>query len=262
MICPSPISIPRPSGLGNYDRITVPCQKCHVCLTNLRNDWTIRLIEESKNNLITKFITLTYEANKENLSKRDVQLFIKKLRHKYKFRYFLVGEYGSNTHRPHYHMLLFTSDNVNVDVITRTWDHGFIQVADVNDARIHYITKYHVLKNNDSKKEVKSFCLISKKPPIGYSYIKKFNKFHKQSVENRTYYQRYEYKMKLPRFYKNKIYNHLEHEKIKEIQQDRIDKLFEKRFNRQGRMTFKLIQEENELNQIKFKFKNSKNETI
>ena len=60
------------------------------------------------------FITLTY--NDENLpnppvvSKREAQLFIKRLRkllYPKLFRYYIVGEYGDKSNRPHYHALLF-----------------------------------------------------------------------------------------------------------------------------------------------------------
>lgn len=57
------------------------------------------------------------------LCKRDVQLFLKRLR-KYVFkntqerlRYFLCGEYGPQTFRPHYHFLLFFSDERTYDLL-------------------------------------------------------------------------------------------------------------------------------------------------
>lgn len=63
------------------------------------------------------FVTLTY--NNESLPEhgtlelRDVQLFLKRLRKRFNhgphnpLRYFLGGEYGGDTGRPHYHSLLF-----------------------------------------------------------------------------------------------------------------------------------------------------------
>lgn len=57
------------------------------------------------------------------LSKRDVQLFLKRLR-KYvykntreRLRYFIVGEYGPKTYRPHYHLLLFFSSDKTYELL-------------------------------------------------------------------------------------------------------------------------------------------------
>lgn len=63
------------------------------------------------------FITLTYDERhvrrtadgRLSLRFKDVQLYLKKLRKaKYYAKYICVGEYGSQTQRPHYHMLLWT----------------------------------------------------------------------------------------------------------------------------------------------------------
>lgn len=63
------------------------------------------------------FITLTYnekyvrrlDDGRLSLRFRDVQLFLKRLRRaKHYAKYICVGEYGGQTQRPHYHMLLWT----------------------------------------------------------------------------------------------------------------------------------------------------------
>ncbi len=69
---------------------------------------------ESLSHLQSCFVTLTY--NNENwpykgqVSGRDTQLWIKRLRKKFsarKIRYYAVGEYGDKNGRPHYHFILF-----------------------------------------------------------------------------------------------------------------------------------------------------------
>ena len=48
------------------------------------------------------------------LRKRDLQLFIKNLRSylpEYEIRYFASGEYGPETFRPHFHLLLYVNDS-------------------------------------------------------------------------------------------------------------------------------------------------------
>ena len=73
-----------------------------------------RIILEASLYKENAFVTLTYDEahlpENGSLVPRDPQLFLKKLRKAYephKLRYFLVGEYGDETHRPHYHLALF-----------------------------------------------------------------------------------------------------------------------------------------------------------
>lgn len=95
----------------------VPCGKCAFCLTNRRSQWMFRIHYEMKNqNVPGYFMTLTYDEKHVrrvggmlSLRFRDIQLYLKRLRKaKFYAKYICVGEYGSNTNRPHYHMLLWT----------------------------------------------------------------------------------------------------------------------------------------------------------
>lgn len=97
---------------------TVPCSKCAFCLQNKRSQWMFRIYYEMHHQQYPGwFLTLTYDerhvrrtaSGRLSLRFKDVQLFLKKLRKaKYYAKYICVGEYGSETHRPHYHMLLWT----------------------------------------------------------------------------------------------------------------------------------------------------------
>lgn len=91
---------------------------------------------------LSYFVTLTYApaflpAN--GVCKRDVQLFLKRLRitleRKFNippFRYCVFSEYGKDTHRAHYHMILFGVDlgkltypfHVLQKYIRKTWKKG------------------------------------------------------------------------------------------------------------------------------------------
>ena len=89
----------------------VPCGKCIACLHNKRSDWQFRLRQEHKASKSSMFVTLTYRRKflpeGGSLSKRDLQLFLKRLRKKdesVKIRYYAVGEYGSQRKRAHYHL--------------------------------------------------------------------------------------------------------------------------------------------------------------
>lgn len=108
---------------------TVPCGKCGFCLMNKRSQWMFRVYHEMRNQEYPGwFITLTYDERhvrrtadgRLSLRFRDVQLYFKKLRKaKYHAKYICVGEYGGQTHRPHYHMLLWT--DCPVELLESFW---------------------------------------------------------------------------------------------------------------------------------------------
>lgn len=96
----------------------VPCGKCAFCLTNKRSQWMFRIYHEMRTQERPGwFLTLTYDERhvkrtpdgRLSLRFKDVQKFLKKIRkHKFYAKYICVGEYGSKTSRPHYHLLLWT----------------------------------------------------------------------------------------------------------------------------------------------------------
>lgn len=141
----------------------VPCGQCEQCKTQKVNEWSFRLLEEAKETFrqggFILFDTLTYnDKHVPNVgkvlfqlgefsldvtssicdmlcnSKRDVQLFAKRLRAEYRspFRYYLVSEYGNDdryTHRPHYHALFFfPSPTITAEqaskLIRSAWQNG------------------------------------------------------------------------------------------------------------------------------------------
>ena len=111
----------------SYHMQQVPCGRCIECLKLRVNSWYVRINEELKISSSAYFVTLTYEHEpitpdgEPTLDYRDIQLFMKRLRkcQDEKIRYFIVGEYGSKTGRPHYHALLFNIKNI--DDVTKCW---------------------------------------------------------------------------------------------------------------------------------------------
>lgn len=90
------------------------CGKCMECRLTRSNEWSYRLMDESSLYVDKFFLTLTYnEAHlpkNGDLCRRDLQLFIKRLRKRIspvKIRYFYCGEYGSEKGRCHYHLIVF-----------------------------------------------------------------------------------------------------------------------------------------------------------
>lgn len=96
----------------------LPCNKCVICRDRNTKQWMTRAFaENSTSKTPPLFITLTYNdwcIPPCGLLKEHVQLFMKRLRKRLSddgydcnIRFFLCGEYGKNTARPHYHLLLW-----------------------------------------------------------------------------------------------------------------------------------------------------------
>lgn len=160
------------------------------------------------------FLTLTYDDQHLSFDsqgngcvvKRDVQLFLKKLRKKTpKIRYYLVAEYGTRTYRPHYHVILFGIDATYADIIAGCWIHGNIFCGTVTIRSIKYCAKYHVNRGHYPTNGVPPFVLMSLHPAIGSGYINRMIPFHAHQLQN-SYYPDFSQKKRLPRYYKNKLY--------------------------------------------------------
>nr|QJB19837.1 MAG: replication initiator protein [Microvirus sp.] len=211
----------------------VPCGKCLNCKRRRASSWSVRLVKEGERSISAHFLTLTYDTEHVPISdkgfmtldKTHLQKFFKRLRkchgknHK-SIKYYAVGEYGGKTLRPHYHMVIFNAD---VHLFERSWalDNktiGQIHVGTITEASIGYTLKYiskaskiPLHKNDDRQKE---FSLMSK--GLGSNYLtKNMLQWHKNNPEERVYVPLLDgKKAPLPRYYKEKIFDVYEKEKI------------------------------------------------
>nr|QJB20045.1 MAG: replication initiator protein [Microvirus sp.] len=235
-MCFNPITIRQ----GKHDEATVPCSRCPECIGRRISAWSFRLMKEDQVSSSAWFITLTY-ANEylqrtpngfQNLSKRDLQLFFKRLRklNKNKIKYYACGEYGSNTRRPHYHIILFNAD---VSTIERAWSIqgksiGTIHYGSVTGASVGYTLKYlckpkrHKLHERDDR--MFEFALMSKS--LGANYLTEaMRKWHENDLENRMYcVLEGGQKISMPRYYKDKIYTEKMRQIVSEAQLQRIER--------------------------------------
>ena len=127
------------------------------------------------------FITLTYDNENlppdGSLQIEDYQKFLKRLRKKNKFRYFLVGEYGDLNWRPHYHAILYGLGEVDQAVIQESWNMGNTETFPCDDKLIRYICGYCLKKmtnKNDDRLqygEHPEFSRMSTKPALGTNII-------------------------------------------------------------------------------------------
>lgn len=142
------------------------CGKCLTCRTQRRRIWTHRLMLECSVREDNSFLTLTYDDEHLNLDPetglatlcpRDTQLFLKRLRKAIaplKLRFYLVGEYGDVTGRPHYHVALFgfppcqnltggnTCNCQTCSMLRELWGKGSILLANLEPASCAYVAGY------------------------------------------------------------------------------------------------------------------------
>lgn len=192
--------------------VQLPCGRCIGCRLERSRQWAVRCMHESTLHDRNAFITLTFRPedlvrrqDPFSLSKRDFQLFIKRLRKAIAPRrvsYFGCGEYGEQFGRPHYHACVFGYDfpdrelwSVRGDVrlyrsaeLEQLWPFGFATVGDVTFESAAYVARYIMKKvTGPSSKEhyqvvdedtgevlsdrLPEFTLMSLKPAIGRGWI-------------------------------------------------------------------------------------------
>lgn len=158
----------------------VRCGQCMECRIRRQSEWALRILLECLYRPHNTFITLTYAVEPEDrsLSVRDCQLFLKRLRKnsKRRFRYFLAGEYGPKTRRPHYHAILFGMETSTwlETMVQSSWNKGHTSISAVNSARARYVASYatkglsETVLDDGQRRE---FALMSRRPGIGFHYI-------------------------------------------------------------------------------------------
>ena len=224
--------------------MALPCGKCPACLKRRASGWSFRLVKEEERNNSALFVTLTYDTEHVpitrngfmNLDKTDLQKFFKRLRKRCyeKVRYYAVGEYGSKTQRPHYHIILFNATPLAVENSWKINDIpiGSIHIGHVTEASIGYTLKYMekqriipMHRNDDRNKE---FSVMSK--GIGENYLtEKITRWHKNDLDNRMYLPLKDgRKIAMPRYYKDKLYNENERKRIAFFQKFMAEELLRK----------------------------------
>lgn len=188
--------------VGYSDRpVTVPCGRCIGCRLEYARQWAMRCMHEASMFDDNSFITLTYDdehlPHGGSLVKSDVQKFLKRLRSRCgQFRYFMCGEYGDSTLRPHYHGLLFGfdfPDKVNWSdrqgyqvyqsrLLEEVWSKGLTEIGSVSFDSAAYCASYQVKKFRGKKEDVEKFyggseppfALMSRRPGLGKMWYDKY----------------------------------------------------------------------------------------
>lgn len=251
--------------------VLLPCGKCISCRLAYSREWATRIMCELKKNPPGYFITLTYDdehlptdifksqnsgsdAILPYLNPSDTRDWLKRLRKRIypaTVRFFLAGEYGSKSFRPHYHVCLFGYEipdliqqghNFQNDfyyrspLIEETWSKGNVTIGDLTFQSASYVARYCTKKVDDKHVAFiedyslpKEFTRMSRRPGIGYDYISDdlFN-------VNDTIYLANGMKSKIPRYFLKKLGENEDNEKyiakIKARRED-VSTLLENRSN-------------------------------
>lgn len=256
-----------------YDGVH-PCGKCPACLLNRQRAFCFRLDQEKDVCAFYYWLTLQYDEDHvphlENgemcFSKEHCRSFFEKLRKRYepngyKFKHFLVSEYGpTSTHRPHYHCLLMVYSDKPLHelylarkemkefIIEKAWENGHVTEKSFHGRVLTYLTKYCCKPELLGQKHtMQPFTLISR--GIGLSYLDKLSDERKrQMIEKLDFTVHYgKSKIQLPRYYVDKIMPHsaqLERDYLSSGDWDSYEQLHALRrriFDKQKMITFQRV---------------------
>lgn len=211
----------------------------------LASQWAFRLYMEEKICTSSHFVTLTYDQENVPITKKGwmsldagkhLTLFFKTLRNQYRYRgfnpktgkkkwyydkvpkirYFAVGEYGGKTLRPHYHAIILNSHEQK---IIDSWKYGGVHVGQVTQGSIMYTLKYvmkdgkiPIHQNDDRIPEYRRSSL-----KLGLNYLSSaVIKFHRQNPLAHYIVMEGGFKLAIPRYFREKIWQKEELQKINE----------------------------------------------
>lgn len=206
-------------------KIMYPCGKCIVCKEKKRRQWAIRMENEKSVSKSCFFVTLTYadehlyrieSHTPASLNKSHYTNFLKRLRKSlpFKIRFFGVGEYGSESSRPHYHFMFFLPEYVKRDVfrsyISKVWNLGFNQIKDGNSHRMYYIAKYTVKGSEHPFCTESPFQTCSCSPPLGYRSFESNLRILDSDLTHNYIVSPSNRKSSIPRSFENKYKSYLD----------------------------------------------------
>lgn len=175
--------------------------------------WATRIMHEAQQWPENSFITLTYGPGNlppnASLEHRDFQLFMKRAikRTGKPIRFYMCGEYGDQTGRPHYHACLFNQGYRNERKergksgsgelmyesreLTETWGMGNCTVQDLTPQSASYCARYIMKKTLGDEAETAydiitedgeiikrkpPYAAMSLKPGLGHKWVERHGK--------------------------------------------------------------------------------------
>lgn len=176
-----------------------PCGQCNPCRLKKRREWTHRIMLEAAGHSDNCFATLTYSDENlpedASLSPKHLQDWFKRFRKAIepaRIRYFACGEYGDESERPHYHVIIFGYPNCtygksqytarrvdccpHCNLIRDTWGLGHIFVGQLTIQSARYCAGY-VMKKMTSVDDQRlagrypEFARQSRRPGLGADFM-------------------------------------------------------------------------------------------
>lgn len=283
----------------------IPCGVCIGCRLDYSREWANRITLEAKKYKPNEswFLTLTYNdesipfkqiKNKKTeeikqgvtLNKKDVQDFFKRLRRHYEYhykhkgiRFYIAGEYGETTNRPHYHACIFNmpifTENKKYKInelgqtlwtneeIEKIWGKGFIAIGRISWDTAAYTARYMLKKQKgpdakwyyESQAKEPEFTLMSRKPGIARDYYEENKEKIYKNDEIIIPKGDKSLKIKPPKYY-DKLYDIEYHEEMEEIKLNRkinAEKAKETKLKRTTKteQEIRIIQERQKIESIK-----------
>lgn len=206
------------SKTGVYRSLHIPCGHCVGCRLDYSRQWANRCMLELGYHDSSYFCTFTYDdahlpvsyssnpdtgeivAPVATLDKTHPQLLLKKIRNHYKtkVRYFGCAEYGTQSLRPHYHLILFGLSLPDLEThgraptgefyytspsLSSCWSdtagdsRGHVLVAQVTWETCAYVARYALKKQGNDRSDyeqlgiVPEYPMMSRRPGIGRQYL-------------------------------------------------------------------------------------------
>lgn len=241
-----------------YAAIQLACGQCIGCRLERSRQWAMRCMHEASLHKENCFLTITYndEHVPKGLHKPDIQKFLKRLRwhnQEKKISYYMCGEYGEQTKRPHYHICMFNYRPQDLEywqqspsgeklyksqTLTETWGKGEILIGEMTFESAAYTARYIMTKKTgkDSKHHYTKidekgnmyeiepeYNDMSRRPGIGTEWYKKY----KTDVYPHDYVIVNAMECQPPKFY-DELYRKDDEKKLLEIKEKRIKRAQEK----------------------------------
>lgn len=228
------------------------CGKCYQCLQSDRAGQVIRMKKEFTTSKSCFFLTLKYTdenlifwnfskiERRQELDKckafgkhkpfdcygrfvleprhaskffEGMQNEIKKYSKNLLFRMVLNGEYGTFTHRPHFHVIVFSPLSFSLSdfkaLVERVWRFGLVECSEVSDRRIAYVSKHSMKEDRGNELQQKVSPIFRRQSTynggIGKDLVNDetmLANYYQDS--NYTYNGRY--KVNIPRYVKKKLH--------------------------------------------------------
>lgn len=231
---------------GDSTPLDLPCGQCIGCRVQRAQDWALRCRHEASLYDASTWVTLTYDDAHlpagNSLNYRHFQLFMKSLRFQHRgqtIRYYMCGEYGETTQRPHYHACLFNihfPDQTKHKTVagkpyyisptlTKLWPHGSHLIAPLTPQNAQYTALYITEKITGDAGDahygdrVPPFNRMSLKPAIGSAWLERYIDDMRTTDSIRSDGQSY----KPPKFY-DRLHKRRYPESYKETQFDREER--------------------------------------